>query len=180
MKRTALIALALIAAASPAEAGGFRRAARQSCTGGTCPTAGYGYTYSYQYAYAATTVQPTQQQQVAVQQVSYAATTQTAQGDAYGFTAWLNGVRAQHGLGAVGCDANLCSWAAQNNNHQAAYGMGHHVMGPARRQNSGMGASTTVFQMWLASPAHRAALLDPSISWIGIAAGGAYWTFNAY
>lgn len=101
-------------------------------------------------------------------------------GDAYGFTDWLNSVRAQYGLGAVGHDPNLSSWAAVNNNHQNAYGMGHHVMGPARRQNSGMGASTTVFQMWMASPAHRAALLDPSISWIGIAASGAYWTFNAY
>lgn len=103
-----------------------------------------------------------------------------AVGDYYGFTAWLNGVRAQYGLGAVGHDPNLDAWAAQNNNHQNAYGMGHHVMGPARRQNSGMGASTTVWQMWMASPAHRAALLDPSISWIGIAASGAYWTFNAY
>lgn len=101
-------------------------------------------------------------------------------GDPYGFTNWLNGVRAQYGLGAVGLDANLSAWAAVNNDHQNAYGMGHHVMGAARRQNSGMGASTTVFQMWMASPAHRAALLDPSISWIGIAASGAYWTFNAY
>lgn len=103
-----------------------------------------------------------------------------AVGDFYGFTNWLNGVRAQYGLGAVGHDANLDGWAAINNDHQNAYGMGHHVMGPARRQNSGMGAAGTVWQMWMASPAHRAALLDPSISWIGIAASGAYWTYNAY
>jgi uncharacterized protein YkwD len=32
----------------------------------------------------------------------------------------------------------------------------------------------------MGSPAHRAALLDPTIQWIGIAAYGAYWTFNAY
>jgi len=101
-------------------------------------------------------------------------------GDPYGFTAWLNGVRAQYGLGAVGVDPNLSNWAAMNNGQQNAIGMGHHVMGPARRQNSGMGASGTVWQMWMASPAHQAALLDPSISMIGIAAGGAYWTFNAY
>jgi uncharacterized protein YkwD len=101
-------------------------------------------------------------------------------GDPYGFTSWLNGVRAQYALGAVGYDANLTNWASVNNSHQNAYGMGHHVMGPARRQNSGMGASSTVFAMWMGSPAHRAALLDPSISWIGIAASGAYWTFNAY
>ena len=101
-------------------------------------------------------------------------------GDPYGFTAWLNGVRGQYGLGAVGVDPNLSNWAAMNNAQQNASGMGHHVMGPARRQNSGMGAAGTVWQMWMASPAHQAALLDPSISMIGIAAGGAYWTFNAY
>ena len=101
-------------------------------------------------------------------------------GDPYGFTAWLNGVRAQNGLGAVGVDANLSNWAAMNNGQQNALGMGHHIMGPARRLNSGMGAAGTVWQMWMASPAHQAALLDPSISMIGIAAGGAYWTFNAY
>ena len=101
-------------------------------------------------------------------------------GDPYGFTAWLNGVRAQSGLGPVGVDPNLSNWAAMNNGQQNAMGMGHHVMGPARRQNSGMGAAGTVWQMWMASPAHQAALLDPSISMIGIAAGGAYWTFNAY
>jgi len=58
--------------------------------------------------------------------------------------------------------------------------MGHHVMGPARRQNSAMGAYPNITSMWMASPAHRAALLDPTIQWIGIAGMGAYWTFNAY
>lgn len=113
--------------------------------------------------------------QVVAQAVAY-----VPSGDPYGFTAWLNGVRAQYGLGAVGVDPSLSNWAAVNNGQQNALGMGHHVMGPARRQNSGMGAAETVWQMWMASPAHQAALLDPSISMIGIAAGGAYWTFNAY
>jgi uncharacterized protein YkwD len=113
-------------------------------------------------------------QQVAYQQpvVQYA--------DPYGFTAWLNGVRAQNGRGPVGYDANLEAWASANNGQQMARGMGHHVMGSARRQNSGMGASSTVWSMWMASPAHQAALLDPTITMIGIAASGSYWTFNAY
>jgi uncharacterized protein YkwD len=34
--------------------------------------------------------------------------------------------------------------------------------------------------MWMASPAHRAALLDPTIRFVGIAGAGAYWTYNAY
>jgi hypothetical protein len=100
-------------------------------------------------------------------------------GDPYGFLGWLNSVRATYGLGAVGYDANLSNWAAVNNQQQQTHGLGHFVMGPARRQNSAMGASFPG-SMWMASPAHRAALLDPTISWIGIAAAGAYWTFNAY
>jgi hypothetical protein len=101
-------------------------------------------------------------------------------GDPYGFTAWLNATRAAYGLGAVGYDPNLASWAAMNNNSQAAYGIGHFVMGPARRQNSAMGGFPGIESMWMASPAHAAALLDPTIRWIGIASYGAYWTFNAY
>ena len=103
-----------------------------------------------------------------------------ASDDPYGFTAWLNSVRASYGLSAVGYDPNLSSWAAENNNHQAARGMGHYVMGSARRQNSAMGSFANIGSMWMNSPAHRAALLDPTITAIGIAGLGAYWTFNAY
>jgi uncharacterized protein YkwD len=99
--------------------------------------------------------------------------------DPFGFVSWLNATRASYGLGPVGHDANLSNWAAMNNNQQMAYGLGHFVMGPARRQNSAMGAGFPG-AMWMGSPAHSAALLDPTITWIGIAAAGAYWTFNAY
>src|SRR5262249_18727816 len=90
-------------------------------------------------------------------------------GDPDRFVNWLNGVRASMGLGPVGYDANLSAWAQQNNSAQAAYGLGHHVMGPARRQNSAMGSAASIGMQWMASPAHRAALLDPTISAIGIA-----------
>jgi uncharacterized protein YkwD len=100
-------------------------------------------------------------------------------GDPYGFLGWLNATRAAYGLPAVGHDPNLSSWAAENNNHQAARGMGHFVMGPARRQNSAVGSISNIGSMWMNSPAHRAALLDPTIRWMGIAGLGAYWTFNA-
>jgi uncharacterized protein YkwD len=103
----------------------------------------------------------------------------TDAGDPYGFTGWLNATRAAYGLPAVGHDPNLSNWAAENNNQQAARGMGHFVMGPARRQNSAIGSISNIGSMWMASPAHRAALLDPTIRWIGIAGLGAYWTFNA-
>ena len=100
--------------------------------------------------------------------------------DPYGFTAWLNATRAAYGLPPVGYDPNLSNWAASNNEQQAARGMGHFVMGPARRQNAAMGGFPGVETMWMNSPAHQAALLDPTIRWIGIAGLGAYWTFNAY
>jgi uncharacterized protein YkwD len=93
---------------------------------------------------------------------------------------YLNSTRAAYGLPTVGYDPDLASWAAMNNNHQASYGIGHFVMGPARRQNSAMGGFPGIESMWMASPAHSAALLDPTIRWIGIAGLGAYWTFNAY
>jgi hypothetical protein len=102
----------------------------------------------------------------------------TGYGDPYGFMGWLNSVRASYGLAPVNYDPNLSNWAAMNNSQQQAYGLGHFVMGPARRQNSAMGGSFPG-AMWLASPAHSAALLDPTITWFGIAAAGAYWTFNA-
>ena len=95
-----------------------------------------------------------------------------AAGDPYGFLGWLNATRASYGLPAVGYDANLTNWAAMNNDQQAARGMGHFVMGPARRQNAAMGAFANIGTMWMNSPAHRAALLDPTITAIGIAGLG--------
>jgi hypothetical protein len=100
--------------------------------------------------------------------------------DPYGFGAWLNATRSQYGLPPVGHDPNLSGWAAENNNHQAARGMGHFVMGPARRQNAAMGSFGNIGSMWMNSRGHRAALLDPTIRWFGLAGLGAYWTFNAY
>ncbi len=136
--------------------------------------------YYYQAGYAGVATS-----EAAPAAATYAAAPATAAapaasyGDPYGFTAWLNGIRASYGLGAVGFDPNLASWAAMNNDQQAARGLGHHVMGPARRQNSAMGGFPGIEAMWMASPAHRAALLDPTITWIGIAGAGAWWTFNA-
>lgn len=100
-------------------------------------------------------------------------------GDPYGFTQWLNSVRAQYGLRPVAYDAGLSGWASANNSAQQSRGLGHHVMGPARRQNSAIGSAGSIGSQWMNSPAHRAALLDPSISSIGISGSGQYWTFNA-
>ncbi len=139
--------------------------------------------YAQQPAAAAAPVQYAQQQPAAEAAAAPAQPQQSQQsqswGDPYGFTAWLNGIRASYGLGPVSHDPNLSNWAAMNNDQQAARGLGHFVMGPARFQNSAMGGFPGVEAMWMASPAHRAALLDPTISFIGIAGAGAWWTFNA-
>ena len=134
--------------------------------------------YYYQSAYAG--MEATQPIQAQIPAAAPAAEPAAGSyGDPYGFTAWLNGVRASYGLGPVSHDPNLSSWAAMNNAQQASRGLGHHVMGPARRQNSAMGGFPGIESMWMASPAHRAALLDPTITLIGIAGAGAWWTFNA-
>jgi len=124
--------------------------------------------------------QAVQQVQAAVAQPTYAQPAQVQAADHGGFLAWLNNTRARHGLAAVGYDQNLANWAAVNNQHQNSRGIGHYVMGPARRQNSAMGNGASIGTMWMNSPAHRAALLDPSIRAIGLAGSGSYWTFNAY
>jgi uncharacterized protein YkwD len=139
----------------------------------------YQAVYQTQTPQASTDAQVAQSSGATVAQSTDTPVAQSS-GDPYGFTGWLNSVRAGYGLSAVGYDPNLSSWAAENNNHQAARGMGHYVMGSARRQNSAMGSFANIGSMWMNSPAHRAALLDPTITAIGIAGLGAYWTFNAY
>ncbi len=101
--------------------------------------------------------------------------------DVNGFMSWLNSLRSQYGLSALAYDQNLSSWAAVNNQSQMVYGLGHHVMGTARRQNAavGYGDIGSVGAAWLASPGHAAALLDPTIHWFGLACAGGCWTFNA-
>jgi hypothetical protein len=103
-----------------------------------------------------------------------------AAGDPYGFVSLLNDVRASYSLPAVGYDPDLSSWAAANNSQQQVRGMGHHVQGPARHQNAGWNyaSAQAVLRGWMGSPGHRAALLDPTIRWYGIAWTGAYWTAN--
>jgi uncharacterized protein YkwD len=155
----AVLVLAL-AAAPPADAGWPGRHRRAACTA-SCTAAPAPVAYR-----AAPTPQAAQ------------AASQAATQDPGSFVAWLNGIRARSGLGAVGLDPALSSWAAANNGQQQARGIGHHVMGAARRQNAGMGDFSTVIQKWMASPAHQAALLDPTITQVGIAGLGPYWTFN--
>lgn len=101
--------------------------------------------------------------------------------DPYGFAAILNQVRARAGLRPLIYDANLSAWASQNNAAQCRHGIGHHV-NPHCLQNSAWNYTNAweVVQGWLDSPGHRANMLSPSITHVGIAYGpGPYWTMNA-
>lgn len=97
------------------------------------------------------------------------------------FGAWLNSYRASVGLPPVAYDPALAN-AAVNSAEQAKRGMGHHFMGPARRQNAAWSPTgfANVPGMWAANPGHNAALLDPTIRFFGLAGFGANWTFSAY
>lgn len=121
---------------------------------------------------------PVVYQQAPAYQQAYAPSTTC--NDQASFLAWLNGTRARYGLPAVGWDPQCANDAAANNAQQAIRGMGHWWMGCARRQNSAMGGGYGVAAaMWLNSPPHRAALLDPTIRSVGVAMSGTYLTFSA-
>lgn len=174
MKKLTMMALvALLTVSTPAIAGKARRA---RCQGGSCPTA------------TVATIRPTYYQPVyrPQQAMQYRATepryyppalpSPSSPPTSGGFLAWLNSYRASRGLHALAWDQELANWAASNNAQQRVRGIGHFVMGPARRQNAAMGANYA--GMWAASPAHNAALLDPSVRSVGLASDGTYATAN--
>jgi uncharacterized protein YkwD len=101
-------------------------------------------------------------------------------GDSLGFVAWLNGQRTSVGLSPVMWNEGMANAAAINNSYQVIYGIGHHAMAGARRQNASASMEyPALLYAWLASPGHRSALLDPTIQWVGIAFSGVYVTFSA-
>ena len=100
-------------------------------------------------------------------------------GDPYGFKWYLDAFRSQHGLWALVYDANLSTWAAQNNAACSQRGLGHWI-NPGCWQNSGWNYADaySVFMGWAQSPGHRLAMLAP-VRTYGIAYGpGPYWTLN--
>jgi uncharacterized protein YkwD len=149
---------------------GHRRARRAACQGTSCR------------AYAAPAAAP-QPQPRYVHPMYYAPTAQApavqaapAPASPGGFSAWVNGQRAAHGLPPIAEDGALSQQAAVNSSR----GFGHSYMGSARRQNAGVGGPSQVWAAWMASPAHRDAILDPTITRFGIAVVGGVWTYSAY
>ena len=101
--------------------------------------------------------------------------------DPYGFLGRLNAIRASYGLRSVVHDANLSAWAARNNGAQFARGLGHHIV-PGCRQNAAVApgySAAQVAALWMGSKGHRATMLAPDITAVGIASNGRYWTMNA-
>jgi uncharacterized protein YkwD len=157
MARIVVLAAALLLSASTAEARWPRR--YQQCQGSSCST--YN-TYSYTYAYTQTTTTTATYQ---------AATTD----DPNGFVNWINNVRARYGLRALVWSADAAAHAAIN----SARGFGHSYLGGTRRQNVGMGSLASVEAGWLSSPAHLAAIVDPTVTEVGLANVNGVWTMNA-
>jgi uncharacterized protein YkwD len=93
----------------------------------------------------------------------------------------LNATRRAHGLGPVAGDAGLVDWARRNNEAQLDEGIGHWVIPPGCRQNCAYGYPDvpTLLDGWMASPGHRANLLEPSITRVGLHRLGSWWTYNA-
>jgi hypothetical protein len=179
----ALAAVVLSGCTDSVQAGIFRRRpapAPAACSGGTCRQYQYQAVHACRPAVAAV---PAARPQATPVQAMGAAVTWQAMAATFGtdspagFLAWLNATRAAYGLPPVGWDAELATWAAANSAEQARRGLGHFIMGPARRQNSAMGGG--IASMWMNSPAHRSALLDPTIRAVAIAWVGGYSTFNA-
>ncbi len=89
----------------------------------------------------------------------------------------VNVERTRHGLHSLAHEPSLAAWAAENNR----YGFGHTIMGPAHRQCAAWGQRTIgeAVGAWMASPAHRAALLAYDVTHCGGAFDGSVWTWNA-
>lgn len=96
-------------------------------------------------------------------------------GSGGGIVAQINQLRASRGLGPVSWDGGLASEATRN----SQIGFGHAYMGSARRQNSAISSSPSqAFGQWMGSPAHLAAMLDPSVSRVGLGNVGGTYTLN--
>ncbi len=101
--------------------------------------------------------------------------------DPTGLVVRLNMERAFLGLGEVVSDADLADWAARNNRAQAARGIGHWVFPPSYLyQNSGWNYpdAPAMLAGWMMSPGHRAGLMNPFASRVGVSHDGPWWTIN--
>ena len=176
--RNFVLAISLMALtfypSSEVKAGGRWRwsGSASQCATGSCPTAG-SYVVQAPQGYA-TYQAPQVYQAVPVSVPTAAASVSLAGGDRWGIVGWLNAVRGGRGLGGVVWDEEVAGWAVENSRR----GFGHVVRFGGWRQNVGMGALPTVQAMWLSSPAHASALLDPWVTRVGLGYANGVWTLN--
>ena len=188
----AVLALPLffLAVGNPAEAGRYRYAAPATCATGNCPQAARpqyavptAAPMAYYYRTAPTVYAAPQCARTApagytadgralyqpVYRVTTAPTSVVGQvANAVNPLAWVNAIRARHGLHALAYDPNLSAWARQNNAAQSRRGLGHHVMSGCPQISAGTQDPSYAANMWLASPAHRAYLLSRTATVAGI------------
>lgn len=100
--------------------------------------------------------------------IAGAAQAQTAVADPSGFVPLLNQARAARGLAPVAHDPSAAVVAAQNNNAQAAWGLGHHVLGGYGQVAAvGMADARAALDAWTGSPSHAALIYAPDLVAIG-------------
>lgn len=180
MKRFLFALTVVILSTSTSEAGCFGkgRAARgyNACSATTYYSTGQGACYAPVQAYASPQyAAPVQTDAPQAMQAAPFAVQYVADDGNGAFVNWLNSVRASRGLRAVVWSPVLAADAVINSSR----GFGHSFMGRARRQNAGWGRSLPVIQqMWLASPAHLDAILDPSCTEVGLGMSGDVVTLN--
>ena len=100
---------------------------------------------------------------------------------AQAFLAGLNSERARHRLRPLRYDVALATEASVNNPPQARAQRSGHFASRSAWQVAFWGPRTVQHALagWLASPGHRAALLEPSVSTVGLAFDGdRSWTAN--
>lgn len=90
--------------------------------------------------------------------------------DVLGYVSEINATRARYGLRALEIDVSLAVASEMHSQRQAARGQIFHAQGCGAEivaQNWGVGVSFAI-QQWLQSPPHRALLLSPQFTRLGV------------
>lgn len=90
--------------------------------------------------------------------------------DVLGYVSEINATRARYGMRALEIDVSLVVESEAHSQRQAARGQIYHAQGCGAEivaQNWGVGVSFAI-QQWLNSPAHRALLLSPQFTRLGV------------
>ena len=89
----------------------------------------------------------------------------------------LNTIRANYGLSPVAYDPGATEASRINNNISLSRGLGHHFTSGYLQNSAGGG---NPWSMWMASPAHRALILNPNLRSAGYSTNGSYSTLSGH